>query len=760
MDFESKAAHRKSRAAWQPQTAAKSDNPYARASSSTRTGDNNNSNIYNTNNSGKNKSSGNNGSYDINNNMLSIPNPYGAGDTSRKHTRRLSIHASAVAHANGKSFSQNAPPIDFKKAPPLPSLPKLVQKDAGAVSDEKDHELNIEEKIFNDLANGSAAEIDDYYKLLTKQKAIITRDIKENINQNQKNILLLTNDLKDIQDELLQLRISTKELYDVLDYFKETAKRRLDLELEPQQQQAQSPVKSLAIPLNKRRDRSSILVLEKMWASELQSLFKHVEGASKFVQALPGRHVLAESGRWQEVNVGTWKPTHLAHLFVLNDLLLIAGKKALQDGGGSKSRLQAIQCWPLNQVQLSEIRAPSTLHKQDDTKVYLINIKSKSLSYVYQTDRYDHYLKITEAFNKGKNELVQKDRLMNAGRSSITPDASDSKEENKQLRESLRNSGVYESIVDETGKRLSGSHRGSAEIVLQDISARVHSRNRSHDFGPYKFGTEKGHFFNDIKQLESRLDDVDIEISHNQYAQAVGLIAHIEGKLRAIETTLIRNKGNVNDISDELLLIDVTKLKLSHRKESVQKSLVFDLQHNIAKLTDDKIESIITYFESFNQLDKGVESYLSAMSSHLASTVSRLIVGVQGSTKIDVVNYLSNLVVIHISIIKRAVIVYNKRISAILKKHKDGNVDSSGLINWCVEEITKLVSELKKHLYGTLLTTTGSDPELDRAVYKVKDPRLYDDLLGVIIPQLNELKAVGVNVDFVFEEILSLQESR
>ncbi|KAK6460738.1 Cullin repeat-like-containing domain protein [Scheffersomyces coipomensis] len=755
MEFETKINHRKSRAAWQvtgQSTASNTNthNPYAVENSSVV------------------KSSGNG-----NNSKGSSPekNPYATNNTNRKQSRRMSIHASAAAHAHGKSFSQAAP-FDLSTLPPVPTLEATVSQ-AAEGNQSVDNPQDIESKLYADLTNGSASEIYDYFQVLTKQREVIERDIKKNINENQKNILLLTNELKSTQDELLQLRTSKKDLEEVFGYFHETAQRRLELELEPSTSQnstnnGNGGHLAQASNSNKRKDRSSILVLEKLWATELQSLFKHVEGASKFIQALPGRHVLAESGRWQEVNVGSWKATNLTHLFVLNDVLLIATKRTAQDGGNgnssNKSRLQAVQSWPLNKVELFAIEPPASLHKADDSKVYCINIKSKSLSFVYQTDRYDHFIKITEAYSKGNNEMLQKERLMSAGRMS-TSDSVDLREEKKQLRDSLRNSGVYEGI-DESGKRLSGSHRNSAEMVLQDISARVHSRNRSHDLnsvtGSLKYnnattfnnGNDRGQFFNDIRSLESRLDDVDVEIAHNQYAQSVGFIAHIEGKLRSIETALVTNSRG-KDISDELLLIDVTKIKLQNRKESIQKSLVFDLQHNISKLSDDKVESIIIYFESFNQLDKGVESYLNAMSNYLSSTVSRLIVGVQGSTKIDVVNYLSNLVVVYISIIKRAISVYNRKISVILKKNQNGNVDSSGLINWCVEEINNLSIQIKKHLYGTLLISIGIN-EINKKIYKIKDLKLFKEFLAVLIPQLDELKVVGVNVDFIFEDILFL----
>lgn len=724
MELDNKKSHRQSRAPW-VSGAAKANNPYAAANTSAISGDNQ---------------------------SLQVPsNPYGISNTSRKNTRRLSIHASAAAHSLGRSSSQNAP-FDATSLPPVPRLPNHSNKPDG--EDQKDEFMNIEKKIFQDLANGTAAEVDDYYNLLIKQKALITRDIKTNINQNQKNILQLTNDLKETQDELLQLRITTKDLYEVLDHFKESAQRRLDVELEIPGQQSQNQPKLQA---QKRKDRSSILVLEKMWQSELQSLFKHVEGASKYIQPLPGRHVLAESGRWQEINIGTWKPIKPAHLFVLNDLLLMATKKSSQDGGGSKSRLHAVQCWPLSQVLLEEIQAPN--QKAEDAKSYIINIKSKSLSYVYQTDRYDHYLKIMEAYNKGKNEILQQERLLNAGKAII--DSADANDEKKQLRESFRNSGIIEgSVIDDGGKRLSGSIRNSTDGVLQDISVRVHSRNRSHDFGAKKLVTaDKGHFFNNLKNLEDKLDDVDVEIAHNQYSQAVGLIAYIENKLKSIESAINGNNNSKQDNSSEevQLLIDVIKLKIGNRKVKVQHGLIFDLQYNISKLTEDEIESIIVFFDSFNQLEKGISSYLNAMSNHLSSTVTRMIVGVQGSTKIDVVNYLSNLVVINVSFIRRAVLVYNRKISNILKRNQDRTVDSSGLINWCVDEITKLVQQIKKLLYGTLLTASGTNPETDQPILVVKDEKLFNELIEVVVPQLDELKEVGVNVDYLFEDILRLQ---
>ena len=502
-----------------------------------------------------------------------------------------------------------------------------------------------------------------------------------------------------------------------------------------------------------------------MRVAELQSLFKHVEGASKFIQSVSGRHVLAESGRWFELNIGNWKATKAIHIFVLNDLVLIATKKSNSGNSKSKSRLQAVHCWSLHDLQLQIINQGQ--QNDQEEKAYIIKLTAKSLSYVYQTDRYDHFLKITEAYNKGKNELLQKDRLYDI--KSIQGDDLETDEEKKQLRESLRNSG----IVDEDGfsgshKRRSGTHRHSADVLLQDISARVHSRNRSHDFSANgKFSNfnarDKGQFFNELKRVEDRLDEVDVEIAHNKYNEAVGLINYIESKSNVVEGIITKTPGKDQETItalDELkLLMDVIKLKISNRKLEVQRSLSFNLQHNISRLTTAELGEMLEYFYSFGVLDKGIATFLQAVSTNLSNTVAKLVVNVQGSTKTDVGNYLSNLVIINVAVMKKAIQTYKLCISPILERDNQGHVDSSGIITWCIEEGNKLILSIKKHLLGTLLIPEDPDDDSNSTLL-IKDQPLFKSFLNVLVPQLDDLKSVGINIDYLFDDILNATPMR
>lgn len=722
MDFDTKAAHRKSRAPWQMNGGSKINNPYANASNMT------NGNLMNQ-------------TQSQNSDSLQVPNPYGGSKANNnKRTRRLSIHASASAAAHTKNM------IDAANLPPVPNLPDIQKYKV-----EPEDSDPINSKIMQELSNGTAVEINDYFKVLTKQQAIVTRDLKSNINENQKNILELMTDLKQTQDELLQLRITTKDLYGVLDEFRDSAERRLDLELKHDDK---SPYNQ-SVRRNNKKDRSSIMILEKMWVTELQSLFKHVEGASKFVQSIPGRHVLAESGRWFEVNMGNWKATKAIHIFVLNDLILVATKNS--NTTSNKSKLQAVHCWSLHDTQLQVISKDN-----DKEKGYMIKIDTKSLGFIYQTDRYDHFVKITEAYNKGKNELLQKDRLVDARKSINGDDGFDSDDEKRQLRRSFRNSGAFEDDV--SFKRRSGSKRHSQDILLQDISARVHSRNRSNDFSASgKFSTfdknDKGQFFNELKRIEDRLDEVDIQIAHNNFNETVGLINYIENKISNIETILSKTSNTDDEETlaslDEIkLLIDVVKLKISNRILQVQQSLTFNLKHNISKIKTQELGDILEYFYNFGVLDKGITAFLQAVSNDLSAIVSKLIITVQGSTKTDVGNYLSNLVIINVSIMKKTVLIYKECIFPLLERDNKGNVDSSGLINWCIEEGNKLVVSIKKQLFGTLANYEDPDDETNTKLI-IKDDYLFQSFLNVLKPQLNELKTVGVNIDYLFDDLLN-----
>lgn len=733
-------ANRKSRAPWQHQRARGVSNPYADATSIVET-------------------------QDPNSNTLQVPKT--AASKSRRQTRRLSIHASAMAPQSM---------FDAGNLPPLPGAPGMYRtatnnSDMVSVRSQlrEKKEEDIVDIIKTELHDKDATAIDDFYKSLVGQKQTLDRDIKDKINQNQRNILQLTDNLQITQEELMLLRVQTKELYGILAEFTDAAERRIELEEKEAKNVvgasgATSSGSSLQLRLpKKKRDRLSVMVLQKMWVLELQLLYKHVDGAQKFVQPIPGRHIVGESGRWHEINIGTWKPTKPIHLFLLNDAVLVATRKLAQDG--NSKRLQAVYCWPLLQVNISEIQPPAQANKGRDDKMYVINVRSNSMSYVYQTDRYDHFMRVMNAYTKGKTEIMQKERLieeetskpssheMGHHRNASAGSLADEYTDKRQLRDSLRNSGLMGLPLPSTEDvtRRPNSQRQSADILLKDISARVHQRNRSHDFAKIERSGSRSdnlpaRLFSDLKTCEDKLDEVDVHLAHNEYMSAVGLLNHIDTKVAEVVERISLTKGD-NNAKDELrLLVDVVKIKINARRVKVKQGLQFVMHHSIAGLLAQNIGEIIEYYLSFGKLDEGITVFLDAMSNHLSQTVGKFISNDHGSTRVDIVNYLANLTIVYVLIVKRAVTIHKTCIEPIMKRDS-GSTDSSGFVTWSVSQISQLVESIERHASGTLLVKNSNE-------WQVKDPKYYKELVSVIEPQLAQLKREGLNVDYLFDDIL------
>lgn len=689
--------------------------------------------------------------------------------SNRRHNRRMSIQASAAV------------PFDPSMMPPVPGAAMYRtgtnNSDVGLVRSfaaprRSSNEDDIVQIIKTELHDKDVTVIDDFYKSLLAQNNSLDADIKSRINTNQKNILQLTDDLRVTQEELVTLRVSTKELYQILAEFAEAAERRLAIEQEAPKNQGYNGG-SLDVP-NKKKDRSSVLVLQKMWATELQSLFKHVDGAQKYIQAIPGRHVLAESGRWHEINIGTWKPSRPIHLFLLNDLVMVATRKLPQEG--SSKRLQAIYCWPLQLVDISEIQAPSQVSSKGE-KIHVINLRAPSFSYVYQTDRYDHFTRVMNAYHKGKAELAQRNKMIEDeepknvrasgefgyGLNSSSASLHDDKLELRNLRESLRSSGLQghsrSGSTEEVGfNRRTSGQRHSNDVILQDISARVHSRNRSHDYnkeaGIKRPGSDKlpQRLFLELKNAEDKLDEVDVDLAHNNYSQATQLMTIIDQKVASIVMRVAGFKSKEDDgaLEELRILVDVVKLKLGNRRFKIQQNLQFDLQHNILTYTNETISELLSYYSQFDMQSEGISAILEALSAHLSKTVGKLISNAHGSTKVDIINYLANLTIIYVLIIRRALQIYGECIEGLLHDSRHGNLDSSGFITWCISEMSRLVDIIKKHAEETLLFKEGK-------IWYVKDDQHYKELLAIILPQLSFLKDEGLNVDYLFEDILHCQ---
>ncbi len=173
----------------------------------------------------------------------------------------------------------------------------------------------------------------------------------------------------------------------------------------------------------KRANRSSVANLEAMWSTQLQALWKNVEQSQKFLPAIPGRHIVHESGHWVELDSATWKSRRPVHIFLLNDHLMVATRKKRRvepnvngtDGQRQHvaTKLVAERCWPLQDIDMVDLASrhqgyPSVNGASNDRDISnAINIRVGQESFTYRHDGSDtaEKLNVLLTFKRTVEEL-------------------------------------------------------------------------------------------------------------------------------------------------------------------------------------------------------------------------------------------------------------------------------------------------------------------------------------------------------------------
>jgi len=365
------------------------------------------------------------------------------------------------------------------------------------------------------LADATEEDIKNFQNDLRKIKNRTSTDLQHNVFQNRSQFIKISKEAEKLKGEMNTLRKLMTELTDALGQATSSTASG--------GRAAGLMGASEATAARKQANRSSVANLEVLWNSHLHTLWKRVEGSQKFLPAVPGRHIVYESGRWLELNAATWKARRRVHLILLNDHLLIAsekkrnhpeGQSPSENGQRPVGQLVAQRCWPLQDVHISDI-AP-----QKPSGSSAINIRVGPESWTFAT---------------GAEEGGEKSTLLSNFRKA-TEDLRKTEEAETEEREKARNSVEYFATRDmallkkpELMNGLETQNAASASSVVIDVDGKQQN----------------------IRWIEAQLDDLDIDIALQSFEDAV---ARVE-KLRLIAKTI---RGNE-------MARDIVKLKVDQR---------------------------------------------------------------------------------------------------------------------------------------------------------------------------------------------------
>ncbi|KAJ9613313.1 exocyst complex component exo84 [Cladophialophora chaetospira] len=478
------------------------------------------------------------------------------------------------------------------------SRPLLVDNDIL-----KDPNLHHEKYVTDLLANASEQDIQEYQNGLQKLKDRNSQELLRNVYQNRTQFIKISKEAEKLKSEMSMLQNLMSELTGTLGAGDAGG--------------TSSPLTpELSGPSLSRRNtnRSSVANLEQMWNIQLQTLWKNIEKSQKFLPAAPGRHIVAETPNWIELDSATWKPKRPVHIVLLNDHVLVASKKRKRvdpnapQQGPAPTKLVAEECWPLQDIEIIDMAANvvngAASHPAEEKAIAsALTIRSGGRSLTYRHEKRDEKAKagLLSALRKAAEDL----------RKATKTEEEQSKPQAEPMNyfaardpASAKNTEIIESI--------------NASKEKPDILIEVDGRQQN------------------FRWVEGQIDDLDIEISMQRFDEAVEKVE----KLRKIAKTL---KGN--SVAQELVSV-----KIDERAAKLASILCRELVEtpSFVEATKRKVSYLIRLgFE-----DRARDAYLNARSDVLAKRARQCVF--EG----DLHRYVFSISYVYFTVVKNTVLIY------------------------------------------------------------------------------------------------------
>ncbi|WFD42122.1 exocyst complex component exo84 [Malassezia psittaci] len=216
-----------------------------------------------------------------------------------------------------------------------------------------------------------------------------SKQLKTQVFKNYSEFITISKEIATLENDMLEFK-------DLLSEWKQL----------PQQLLIDDPSNDLSASLGNqmrlnaaKSQRNSRTDLEQIYKAQIAALWENIEGSQKFVPYVPGRHLIAETSQFVEVNAATYKLKQAVSLFLLDDLLLVAVQKKRHYG--NRVHLVAEQCFNLSEIVVVDLKDSKDLKNA-------LKVKRGKEVYVYRTDKAQDKRAILNAFRRVGEDLSNK----------------------------------------------------------------------------------------------------------------------------------------------------------------------------------------------------------------------------------------------------------------------------------------------------------------------------------------------------------------
>ncbi|PHH78638.1 hypothetical protein CDD83_3950 [Cordyceps sp. RAO-2017] len=486
------------------------------------------------------------------------PAPMAGGKTSNLVKQRYSTRF------NNLPANFEVPP------PPVPALPAAERRapppraGAAPVVDIKalrDPNLAPDQFVSAVLADATEDQIHEFEESLRKIKARATTDLHQNLMQNRTQFIKISKEADKLKGEMRALRNLMADL--------KTNTAALRAASVKSDEAAGLAGRAAAAGSSKRDKRSSVADRSALWNSQMQALYKNVEGSQKFLPNAAGRHVVQNAGPWVELDNATYKSRRAMQIFLLNDHLLIASRKKRKadapgaDARGPMVKLVADRCWPLLDVEVVDMPGTAESSGGRNKLADAVMVRGGGQeSFIYRTEKPQDsekralLLNVRKAVEELRKGLQSEMEANNRARETINYFAS----RDPGL---LQKTELLETLSD-----------------IKDMLVEVDGKQQN------------------LRWVEGQMDELDIDIALQRFEPAVALVEKLKGLARSVRSNAVAQdfiNFKVEERGARLAGVIARELETTHNEQMKTKQ-------NVSWLTRLGFE------------DRGREAYLAARS--------------------------------------------------------------------------------------------------------------------------------------------------
>ncbi|KID92337.1 Exocyst complex component EXO84 [Metarhizium guizhouense ARSEF 977] len=446
-------------------------------------------------------------------------------------------------------------PTDFDpSAPPLPAVPPIPQYDkrepqrpppsrAGAapvidIKALRDPNLVPDQYVSAVLGDATDDQIRDFEAALRKLKGRAATDLQQNLMQNRTQFIKISKEAEKLKGEMRALRNLMAELKT-----NTTALRAASIKSdEPATIPGSGPS-----GLSKRDKRSSVADRSALWNSQMQALYKNVEGSQKFLPNAVGRHVVQNAGSWVELDNATYKSRRAMQIFLLNDHLLVASRKkrkvdAPADARGPMIKLVADRCWSLLDIEVVDMPGTAESSGGRNKLADAIMIRGGGQeSFIYRTEKPEGdekktlLLNVRKAVEELRKGLQSEMEANNKARETINYFAS----RDPGL---LQKTELLETLSD-----------------IKDMLIEVDGKQQN------------------LRWVEGQMDELDIDIALQKFEPAVARVEKLKSLARGLRSNLVAQdfiNFKVEERCGRLAVLIIRELESAHKSQIKTKERV------------------------------------------------------------------------------------------------------------------------------------------------------------------------------------------